>query len=569
MYDKLIAMHLADDLQQKGMLKTSSIIEAFRRIDRADFMREDLRPLAYVDEAFPLLEDQTISQPATVAFMLELLQPKRGEHILDVGFGSGWQTALLASIVGPKGHIYAVEIKKKLYNLGRENIAKYSFIERDTISTYQRNGFTGLPKIAKKIQGFDRIIAAASGSGIPAAWKQQLKIGGKLVMPVRDSIILLERKGENSYEHLTFPGFVFVPLIESQRMKNSRRKKFITTIAGLLLGAVALSAYAVTPPVSEFPKEIAIEPNTSTRQIAAMLKQAGVVRSESMLLAYLFVHDALDRVQSGTYFFERQYSLAEVASLLIDPATPKVVKVRIQEGTTLRTLAAEFEKLGLFSKEEFWSVTGLPAVEYPDAAANHLQYLNNLQNQFTLLSDKPAEAGLEGYLFPDTYEFFDGASPQEVVFKMIDTFQKKLIAEGLYEEIRKQKRNIYEVLTIASLLEREAIEYEDKTIIAGIIQNRIEKDLPLQLDASLMYVTGRGSSLLTKNDLSMESPYNTYKIKGLPLGPIANSSLESIKAALNPKKTNYLYYLSDSNYNIYYSASYDQHLEKKALYIGS
>lgn len=560
-------MHLADDLIKKGMLKTSSIIGAFRRIDRVDFMREDLRPLAYVDEAFPLLEDQTISQPATVAFMLELLEPKRGEHILDVGSGSGWQTALLASIVGPKGHIYAVELKKKLYNLGRENIAKYSFIERGTVSTYNRNGFTGLPRIAKKIAGFDRIIAAASGTSIPTAWKQQLKIGGRLVMPVRDSIVLVVRTGENSYERETFPGFAFVPLIESERMRKNHRTKLAVTIVGLLSGAVALSAYAVSPPQAQFPKEITIESSTNARQAAILLKQEGIIRSENMLLAYLFALEGFSRIQPGTYFFERPYSLAEVARLLIDPTTPKVVQVRIQEGSTLRSIAAQFEDLGMFTKEEFWQVTGVPATQYPDDAADHLPDLANFQRQFSVIADKPLPSGLEGYLFPDTYEFFDGATPQEVVFKMIDTFQKKLVGEGLYEEIVRQHRSVYEVLTTASLLEREAIQYEDKRIIAGIIQNRLAKDLPLQIDASLMYVTGRGSSLLTRDDLKLDSPYNTYVIKSLPIGPIANPSLESVKAALNPQKTNYLYYLSDSSYNIYYSTTYDQHLEKKAVHI--
>ena len=124
-------MSLVDDLIAKSVLKTPRIIQAFRDTNRADFLPEDERPLAEIDEAFPIGEGQTISQPYTVAFMLELLAPKPGQHILDVGFGSGWQSALLAHIVSDNkktsGRVFAIERLQKLCDFGKANIAKYGY----------------------------------------------------------------------------------------------------------------------------------------------------------------------------------------------------------------------------------------------------------------------------------------------------------------------------------------------------------------------------------------------------------------------------------------------------------
>ena len=240
--------------------------------------------------------------------------------------------------------------------------------------------------------------------------------------------------------------------------------------------------------------------------------------------------------------------------------------MRIPEGSTLRGIASEYENQNLFTGEELWAFTGIPAQDYRDGNAT-LPNFSELKNQFSFLQELPSYATLEGFLLPDTYELFDDVKPAEVVYKMLQNFETRMEKEGLFEEIKKQELSLYEVVTLASLLEREAIHYDDKRIIAGIIENRIKRDMPLQLDASLMYVTGRGSLLLTKEDLDSKSPYNTYEHKGLPLGPIANPGIDSIKAVLNPKKTNYLYYLSDRHYTIHYSATFEQHKEKKQIYL--
>lgn len=199
---------LIRNLIEDGCLKNLNIIEAFTAIDRKDFVPEYLKEYAYENRPLPIGAGQTISQPAVVAFMLELLRPKQGEKVLDVGFGSGWQTALLAHVVGEKGKVVAIERMPELFDFGKRNCEKYHF---NNIEFILGDGNI----VYKPDKFFDKIVAGASSPWeIPEAFKKQLRIGGRMVIPIGDSIFSFWRENEDVFLHKEYPGFLFVPLIK-------------------------------------------------------------------------------------------------------------------------------------------------------------------------------------------------------------------------------------------------------------------------------------------------------------------------------------------------------------------
>lgn len=201
-------MALIDSLIQDGWLKTPRIIKAFQKIKRVDFLPEDIKNLAELNEALPIGYGQTISQPLTVAFMFEELRPEPGQKILDIGFGSGWTTALLAQIVGAEGKVIAIEIVPELKEFGKANVSKYNFVNVEFICADGSKGY-------EKEAPFDRILVSAAAEEVPWPWKEQLKIGGRIVSPINSSIRTIIKKSESDFEEMEHPGFAFVPLVRN------------------------------------------------------------------------------------------------------------------------------------------------------------------------------------------------------------------------------------------------------------------------------------------------------------------------------------------------------------------
>jgi protein-L-isoaspartate(D-aspartate) O-methyltransferase len=199
-------MDLIDSLIKQGYLKTERIIKAFREVKRADFMLDDVKVLAEIDEAMPIGHEQTISQPLTVAFMLEHLEPKLGDNVLDIGSGSGWTTALLSNIVGENGRVTAIEIIPALKEFGEKNA--YHYVEKGIAQFICGDGSRGYKEEAP----YDKILVSATHTEVIEAWKDQLKIGGKLVCPIKESILVVTKKSKEDFEEKEYPGFLFVPL---------------------------------------------------------------------------------------------------------------------------------------------------------------------------------------------------------------------------------------------------------------------------------------------------------------------------------------------------------------------
>lgn len=201
-------MDLISHLKASGVLRTPRIIRAFRHVPRINFLPEHLRQFEEADTALPIGYGATISQPYTVAFMLEQLQPKPGEKILDIGSGSGWTTALLASIVGKRGQVFGLEIVPELAAIGQENVNRTGF---HNLTILAKSGAAGLKAEAP----FDGILVSAAAPRVEAALLEQLKVGGRLVIPIDDARgARLERykKTRSGSTKQEFEGFVFVPL---------------------------------------------------------------------------------------------------------------------------------------------------------------------------------------------------------------------------------------------------------------------------------------------------------------------------------------------------------------------
>ena len=201
---------LVKSLEYNGVLRTPSIRNALLKIDRIDFVNPDHKEYAYEDRALVLMESQTISQPYTVVFMLELLQTKKGDKVLDIGSGSGWTTALLSEIVGEKGYVHAMERIAALKEFGENNFLKTG---NKNASFILGNGADGLPDHAP----FDKILVSASTKRMPKKVFKQLKQGGTMIIPFSEpynSIKSITKINDDEYEEKVFPGFVFVPFID-------------------------------------------------------------------------------------------------------------------------------------------------------------------------------------------------------------------------------------------------------------------------------------------------------------------------------------------------------------------
>jgi len=200
---------LVEKLVKERHLKTPLIIQAFKKVDRKDFVLPEYRDSAYLDEALPIGFGQTISQPLTVAFMMELLASQGGGRILDVGSGSGWTIALLGEIAGQSGKVFGVERIPELVAFGRNNLAKYKFENAEILLVGKE---LGLPQEAP----FDRILVSAAAEELPQELINQLKVGGRMVIPIKNSIWQIDKISEQEIKREEYVGFSFVPLIQEK-----------------------------------------------------------------------------------------------------------------------------------------------------------------------------------------------------------------------------------------------------------------------------------------------------------------------------------------------------------------
>ncbi len=326
----------------------------------------------------------------------------------------------------------------------------------------------------------------------------------------------------------------------------------VVVFALLAVAGAAVGRYLLYHPETEVaagqPVHVVVEQGSTTAEIASMLAELGVI-DNALMFRYRARKSGLDgSLKPGEYDLATGMPYEMVLQRLAEGPVIVTVDVPIPEGFTARQIA-----------ERFAARTGLPQEELlvlitqgaPQFAAEH-PYLARAHN-----------GSLEGFLFPATYTVKADATPTEVVEKMLDEFDRRIATIDLtYASSR--NLDVFDVVTIASILEREAKLPEEFPLVSSVIYNRLAKPMRLQLCASVLYTLPAGTTSLTNDDLDEDSPYNTYMNDGLPVGPISNPGMAALVAAAAPAQTNYLYYvLTGEDGSQTFTATYDEFLRAK------
>jgi UPF0755 protein len=332
-------------------------------------------------------------------------------------------------------------------------------------------------------------------------------------------------------------------------------KQFILIIGLLFLAAGASLAWfmprawfrTATEPYAQ--ARITVGENWDAARTAQELKKIGAIDSEFGYRIYAYIDKAANEPRAGEYDVFLVSNYRNLARQLFRGPERDEVEIRILEGLSLKQQGDILEKYGV-KREEFeqWAGDGHP-------------FPRELRELFPFLSILPPDASLEGYLYPDTYRVWKDQLPMGLIEKQLSRFQK--LTQGMIEAASNQGRNFHDVVTLASIVEKEAARGDDRKIVAGIYLNRLKKGMRLQSDATVNYITGAGRARPTLKDLEADSPYNTYMHDGLPPGPIASPGIESIEAALNPTQTDYLFYLHDEQGKSYYARTLEEHKQNR------
>ena len=312
----------------------------------------------------------------------------------------------------------------------------------------------------------------------------------------------------------------------------------LVVLAGFLLMVIAYAAFEMFVPVRSGNKNIEVEiPRGATfRQAADVLWKERLIRDKKIFLALGRLTGADRKIRAGFYSFWSNMSPLDIFSII---RKGRIIEfeLRVIEGDSLYEIAETFAKAGLVSKEEFMEL-----VRDPGILASH---------------DIEAQS-MEGYLYPDTYIVPKGIKAEDALDIMLSRMKEKFSPEiaARAEALGMTKTG---VLTLASIIEKEAVADEERPVISAVYHNRLRKGMPLQADPTSIYGIKSSKERITKADLQRKTPYNTYVIKGLPPGPIASPGLKSMIAAVNPAQVPYLYFVSNNDGTHNFSISLNEH----------
>lgn len=341
---------------------------------------------------------------------------------------------------------------------------------------------------------------------------------------------------------------------------------FIFLMFILVLGVIGYKVYdhvatSLQPidPQSEENINIEIPIGSSSSTIANILEENGLIKDGRIFRFYVKFKNISD-FQAGEYTLSPSLTLDEIieslqtGKVIVDP----IYTVTIPEGKSIDEIAEIYAEELPFTKEDFLEVV------------NDREYIEALIEQYSglldeVILDPDIHTPLEGYLFAATYSFYEeNPSVESIVEDMLNKTVE--VIQPLFEDIAAMDLTVHEALTMASLIEKESKTEEERKMISGIFYNRLKNDMLLQTDPTVLYALGEHKERVLYEDLEVDSPYNTYKYKDLPIGPISNFGVNSLEAALHPEESDYLYFLHDYEGQIYYAKTLDEHNELKSIH---
>lgn len=331
-------------------------------------------------------------------------------------------------------------------------------------------------------------------------------------------------------------------------MKNNKKIVNVTTIIVIMIIIITIwQCFKIvdTPLKIKDEEIIEVAEGDSFYGVLNKLSEEDKIKNEFLVKLYLKIRGIKPEVLAGTYKLDNSMTLDEIITLLSNDSTIGKIYITIPEGYTIDDIATELEENNICSSEDF-----INSVKNYDLPA----YVSNNPNK---------RYNLEGFLFPDTYSFNENENADFVVKTMINRFEEvwQELVQSLNLSIADDE--IEKIVNVASIIEKEAVVDSERSLISSVIYNRIAIEMPLQIDATVIYSYGYHIEKMYEKHLEIDSPYNTYMYYGLPIGPISNPGRASLMAALKPEKTDYLYYLLESEYTHYFTDNYDNFLRRK------
>jgi len=292
-----------------------------------------------------------------------------------------------------------------------------------------------------------------------------------------------------------------------------------------------------------------IEKGQGVTEIANNLKDAELIHSAFWFKVYTAVEKKQAKFLPGEFFVGKDVSIKKLVNIFTNEEFLDLeTDITIIEGWDIEEIAKYLDEKKIVQQKDF------------------LKAADEFYPGYDFLKARPNSKNLEGYLYPDTYRIYQTSSAEQIVHKMLNNFEEKLTDE-LREKIKKQNKDIFEIITMASIIEKEMFGLENRKIASGIFWKRIDEGYPLQSDATVNFITKKGTTRPSIKDTQIDNKYNTYKYYDLPPGPICNPSIESIIATIEPTKTAYYYFLTDEESNVIFSKSYAEHQQNIAKYL--